>query len=88
MISGVQVVRQQVSPRVRSLACTLGEFKKMDVSAINAAARVVQRGLMSKTQLTQKGATIPIPKRSDFFSDLKKAATPEKSKKRGPSKKR
>lgn len=33
---------------------------------------------MSKTQKTTKGHEIPIPKRGDFFSDLKKAATPSK----------
>jgi len=38
------------------------------------------------TQVTPKGETIPIPKRGDFFNDLKKAATPEKSQ-RGPKKK-
>jgi hypothetical protein len=41
---------------------------------------------MAKTQKTGKGAEIPIPKRGDFFDDLKKAATPEKSEKRGPKK--
>lgn len=34
---------------------------------------------MSKTQKTKKGAEIPIPKRSDFFKDLKKVAAPKKS---------
>jgi hypothetical protein len=33
---------------------------------------------MAKTQKTKKGSEIPIPKRGDFFSDLKKAATPGK----------
>ena len=37
---------------------------------------------MSKTQKTRKGEEIPIPKRGDFFGNLKKAATPEKSKDR------
>jgi len=41
---------------------------------------------MSKTQKTKQGAEIPVPKRGDFFSDLKKAATPSKSEKRGPKK--
>lgn len=41
---------------------------------------------MSNTQKTKKGADIPIPKRGDFFDNLKKAATPEKSQ-RGPKKK-
>lgn len=30
----------------------------------------------SKRQTTKKGADIPIPKRGDFFKNLKKAATP------------
>lgn len=37
---------------------------------------------MSK-QKTPKGHEIPVPKRGDFFGDLKKAATPEKSGKKG-----
>ena len=43
---------------------------------------------MSKTQKTPKeNFEIPIPKRGDFFNDLKKAATPEKkSQSRGPKK--
>jgi hypothetical protein len=42
---------------------------------------------MPKTQKTPQGKEIPIPKRVDFFSDLKKAATPEKeSERRGPKK--
>ena len=41
------------------------------------------------TQKTPKGKEIPIPTRGDFFSDLKKAATPEKkSKNRRATKKR
>ena len=41
------------------------------------------------TQTTRRGAEIPIPKRGDFFGDLKKAATPDKPEKlkRGPKKK-
>ena len=35
-----------------------------------------------RTQKTDKGHEIPIPKRGDFFSNLKKAATPEKLKNR------
>ena len=35
-----------------------------------------------KMQTTPRGVHIPIPKRGDFFNDLKKAATPEKSVKR------
>jgi hypothetical protein len=38
------------------------------------------------TQTTKKGAHIPVPKRGDFFQDLKKAATPDKSES-GPKKK-
>jgi hypothetical protein len=34
-------------------------------------------------QKTTKGAEIPIPKRGDFLSNLKKAATPEKPLKKG-----
>lgn len=46
---------------------------------------------MAKTQKEQRtptGHVIPVPKRGDFFSDLKKVATPEKSKNRGSAKKR
>ena len=44
---------------------------------------------MAKTQRTRQGHEISIPKRGDFFSDLKKAATPEKkSKNRRTAKKR
>jgi hypothetical protein len=32
--------------------------------------------LMEKKQKTPKGAEIPIPKRGDFFKNLKKVATP------------
>jgi hypothetical protein len=40
-----------------------------------------------KKQTTKHGAEIPVPKRGDFFSNLKKAAAPEgKSKRRGPKK--
>jgi hypothetical protein len=35
-----------------------------------------------KTQTTREGETIPIPKRGDFLSNLKKISTPEK--KSGP----
>lgn len=45
---------------------------------------MVQMKKDSKTQTTRKGAEIPIPKRGDFIGVLKKAATPEKSEKRGP----
>jgi hypothetical protein len=42
---------------------------------------------MSKIQKTKKGHEIPVPRRGDFFRNLKKAATPEKSQgKRGPKK--
>jgi len=42
---------------------------------------------MAKTQKTKDGIDIPIPKRGDFFSNLKKAAAPErKSERRGPKK--
>jgi hypothetical protein len=45
--------------------------------------------MSKKTQTTPKGAEIPVPKRGDFFSDLKKAATPDKkSENRSPKKKR
>jgi hypothetical protein len=42
-----------------------------------------------KEQKTREGIAIPIPKRGDFFNNLKKAATPEKSggKARGPKQK-
>jgi hypothetical protein len=43
---------------------------------------------MSKSeQRTPKGTRIPVPKRGDFFDNLKKAATPEKSGKSGPKQK-
>ena len=42
---------------------------------------------MTKKQTTPKGHEIPVPKRSDFFSDLKKAATPDKESESGPKKK-
>ena len=35
--------------------------------------------MKEKSQKTRKGHDIPVPKRGDFFKDLKKAATPEKS---------
>lgn len=41
----------------------------------------------SSKQNTAKGHEIPIPKRGDFFDNLKKAATPEKLPKRGPKQK-
>ena len=41
-----------------------------------------------RKQQTPKGHEIPLPKRSDFFSDLKKAATPEKKSPRRTAKKR
>jgi hypothetical protein len=41
---------------------------------------------MAKTQKSKKGEEIPVPKRGDFFSNLKKAATPEKSERRRPKK--
>ena len=43
--------------------------------------------MADKTQKTKKGTDIPVPKRGDFFSDLKKAATPEKKSDRGPKQK-
>jgi hypothetical protein len=33
-----------------------------------------------KSQKTKAGETIPVPKRGDFFSDLKKASAPLKKK--------
>lgn len=42
---------------------------------------------MSKSQKTSKGHDIPVPKRGDFFGNLKKAAAPEKKSERGPKKK-
>jgi hypothetical protein len=46
-----------------------------------------RKAMTEKSQKTKDGVDIPIPKRGDFFSDLKKAATPEPSGKRGPKKK-
>ncbi len=40
-----------------------------------------------KTQVTPKGAEIPVPKRSDFLSNLKKASALEKPKSRNRPKK-
>jgi len=42
---------------------------------------------MKKKQRTPKGAEIPVPKRSDFLRDLKKATAPEKSRPRRRPKK-
>jgi hypothetical protein len=42
---------------------------------------------MSKTQKSRKGEEIPVPKRSDFLSNLKKAAMSEKSSKSGSKQK-
>jgi hypothetical protein len=39
---------------------------------------------MAKTQNTKDAVDVPVPKRGDFFDDLKKAATPKKSQDRGP----
>jgi hypothetical protein len=39
-----------------------------------------------KVQVTREGAEIPIPRRGDFFKNLKKAAAPEKTSKRGAKK--
>lgn len=39
-----------------------------------------------KKQQTKRGEVIPVPNRGDFFKNLKKAATPEKSKDRGSKK--
>jgi hypothetical protein len=44
--------------------------------------------MTKKTQTTAQGEEIPVPKRGDFFGNLKKAATPEKSSVRRPAKKR
>ena len=45
--------------------------------------------MTTKTQKTREGAEIPIPKRGDFFGNLKKAATPvKKSQNRRAAKKR
>ena len=43
---------------------------------------------MTKTQKTRDGVEIPVPKRGDFFDNLKKAATPSKLKNRRAAKKR
>jgi len=57
-------------------------------AAAELASSKVHGVLMSKTQKTSKEKyEIPIPKRGDFFSNLKKAAAPEKkSQSRGPKK--
>jgi hypothetical protein len=41
-----------------------------------------------KKQTTKAGIEIPVPKRGDFLANLKKAATPTKSKNRRAAKKR
>jgi hypothetical protein len=38
---------------------------------------------MANTQKTKRGAEIPMPKRGDFFSNLKKATTPNLKKSGG-----
>jgi hypothetical protein len=43
---------------------------------------------MAKKQITSTGHEIPVPKRGDFFDNLKKAATPEKKSPRRATKKR
>lgn len=62
--------------------------RRISAKATISSARVGPVAHMSKwsEQRTPKGTRIPIPKRSDFLSNLKKAATPEKSEKRGPKK--
>ena len=37
-----------------------------------------------KTEQTPKGLTVPVPKRDDFFGNLKKAAKPDEPKKSAP----
>lgn len=46
----------------------------------------VYRDMASK-QTTKKGTEIPIPKRGDFFGNLKKVAAPQKGSPSGPKKK-
>jgi hypothetical protein len=50
---------------------------------------MTKRKAQQRSQTTKEGTEIPIPKRGDFFDNLKKAATPEKSgsKASGPKKK-
>jgi hypothetical protein len=43
---------------------------------------------MTKKQTTKSGVEMPIPKRGDFFDNLKKAATPKKKSPRRATKKR
>jgi hypothetical protein len=43
--------------------------------------------MAEQKQKTKKGMEIPVPKRGDFFGNLKKAATPQKSAKDGPKQK-
>lgn len=52
---------------------------------VDFCANAIKRGrhmAKSSEQVTPKGAKIPVPKRSDFLSNLKKVATPEKEKSR------
>jgi hypothetical protein len=37
-----------------------------------------------QTEKTPKGLTVPVPKRNEFFGNLKKAAKPEPEPKKGP----
>jgi hypothetical protein len=39
-----------------------------------------------KQQTTERGHEIPVPKRGDFFANLKKVATPKKSTRRATKK--
>jgi hypothetical protein len=48
----------------------------------------MKKTLQPQTQTTPHLAKIPVPKRGDFFGNLKEAATPENAGKRRPAKKR
>lgn len=37
-----------------------------------------------QTEQTPKGLTVPVPKRDEFFGNLKKAAKPDEAPKKGP----
>jgi hypothetical protein len=73
---------------IEMLFCTRDPSAKFDACLTHAIKVKDMKPSPKKAQQTTKaGHDIPIPKRGDFFSDLKKAATPEKkSQSRGPKK--
>jgi hypothetical protein len=66
---------------LRSRRTNDGVLTKHALAQGNLQSRKIEM-TKEKTQITPKGEEIPIPKRSDFLKNLKKAATPDKSTKR------